>query len=350
MTIATDSLPGLFATPAALREGFAQGLQRMLDEDDLLGVFILVLANASYEPSMFARLRAPLRAVYQRWCERFDGDDAVAREAPPDDVAVFLRLREMGFDALATTRWRDVGAWQLQFNPLRALRPPRMSDAVVTSLRRPFDAGGFHFNKPFLQREILWQGELCGEPVRLLYNMFPFADLHGLLVPRPDACLAQCLDAPIHQLAWRITALLGATLPGIGFGYNAYGAYASVNHLHLQSFVRGSGDYPVAAPTWRHNGGNTPYPLPAWRFTDVDAAWQHIAGLHAAEQAYNLLYRPGCLYVTARRMQGSYRHSGWTGGFAWSEIAGAITVFSEQDFAGLAPADIDAEFARLRPG
>jgi hypothetical protein len=337
----------LFASPAAFRDAFEQGLQVMLEEDQL-GAFVLVLANASYEAAMFERMRPRLREVYERWRRRFDVGEEPAVNAPADDAAVFQRLCDIGFDALETTRWRDVGPWQVQFNPLRALRPPRMSKAVVTGLRKPFDADGFHFNKPFLRRECLWEGELCEQPLRLLYNKFPFADLHGLLVPQPAAARPQYLDAAIHALVWDIVGLLGERLPGIGFGYNAYGAYASVNHLHLQSFVRATGGYPIASSRWRHNGGGIAYPLTVRRFDDADAAWAFIESLHRAEQAYNLLYLPGLLFVTLRRMQGGYTHSDWTGGFAWSEIAGAITVFNESDFERLDEATIEAEFARMK--
>jgi hypothetical protein len=348
MNIATEPPAPLFASTRAFREGFERGLEQML-EHDLLGVFVLVLANASYEPAMFARLREPLREIYDRWCARFDAADELATAAPADDADVFRRLRELGFDKLETTRWREVGPWQLQFNPLRALRPPRMSNAVVESLSRPFDADGFHFNKPFLRREILWEGDMLGMPFRLLYNKFPFADLHGLLVPQPETCHPQFMTADMLARIWDVTALLGATLPGIGFGYNAYGAYASVNHLHLQSFVRESGVYPVAVPHWRHNGGDRDYPLPVQSFESRDAAWACLAGLHAANHAYNLLFLPGRLFVVQRRMQGSYRHSGWTGGFAWSETAGAVTVFSAQAFERLGEKDFSEEFARLAP-
>jgi hypothetical protein len=83
------------------------------------------------------------------------------------------------------------------------------------------------------------------------------------------------------------------------------------------------------------------------RHADCLGAWQAVAGLHALETSYNLLYRPGCLYILPRAMQGSYAHSGWTGGFAWSELAGAVTVFDPADFEGLDRADIDAELAKL---
>lgn len=348
MTRSTESLPALFGSPDALRDGFERSLVRMLDQE-LLGAFVLVLANAGFEPQMWQRLRPSLQAAFESWCRRFDDAHPSVQGAAPDDVDVFERLRGLGFDRLATTCWREVGPWLVQFNPLRALRPPRASSTVVTSLQRPFDNDGFHFNKPFLRREILWEGELCDAPLRLLYNKFPFAERHGLLVPYPERCRPQYLMAEDHGLVWRIVQRLGDSLPGLGVAYNAYGAYASINHLHLQCYVRGQGEYPIEAARWRHNGGGHAYPLPVQRFADTETAWSAIAALHAEGQAYNLLYRPGVLYLVARRMQGGYRHSQWTSGFAWSEVCGAITTFDEDGFRRLRAKDIEREMARLVP-
>ena len=69
--------------------------------------------------------------------------------------------------------------------------------------------------------------------------------------------------------------------------------------------------------------------------------------LHLADIAYNLLYRPGRVYLVPRAMQGSYLHSRWTSGFAWSELAGSITTSDAAVFERLCEADVADEFARL---
>jgi len=337
---------GLFASASELRDAFERKLGELTGEDSL-GVFILALANASFDPASFERLRPSLAAAFRQWCRRFDVADPLAIDAPVDDVVVFQRLRQLGFERLAATRWRQVGPWELQFNPMRSLRPPRMSHAVVDSLYRPFDPGGFHFNKAFLRRETLWEGELAGLPVRLLYNKFPFAELHGLLVPLPEDCRPQFLTEADHVFAWKLTGWLGQRLPGLGFGYNAQGALASINHLHLQMFVRTVGRYPIESPRWCHNGGGRAYPLVVQRLVDCSAAWEAIQRFHRDGHAYNLLYRPGVLYAVARAKQGSYGHSDWTNGFAWSELAGTITTSAPERFQHLTEGDLAAEFAGL---
>ena len=330
------------------RSSFEAGLWRRLEEP-MLGAFILVLANASFDPAMHRRFRPALAAAFERWCAAFDAGDPRAVDAAPDDREVFERLRVFGFERLGSTEWRELGPWELQFNPLRAFRPPRTSHAVVRKIQRPFDPDGFHFDKPFLRPEVLWEGTLCDLEVRLLYNKFPFAERHGLLVPEPSAGRPQYLDRKIHNMVWATVAELAETLPGIGLGYNAYGAFSSVNHLHFQQFVRTDGVYPIERRRWRHNGGSRDYPLSVEVRTDPDDAWLSIARRQAENRAFNLLYRPRRIYVIDRARQGSYRHSEWTGGFAWSEVAGAVTLSDRAAFEGLTERMLEAEMARMRP-
>ncbi|MCB1923044.1 MAG: hypothetical protein KDJ27_04735 [Gammaproteobacteria bacterium] len=343
-TIGIESLPAPLRSSAQLRQLFEHGLADML-EADVLGAFVLVLANACYEQAMFERLRQPLRVAFERWCRRFDEGDAHAVDAAIDDVTVFRAVRAAGFDALGVTDWRRVGPWQLQFNALRALRPARASAARISGLQRAFDADGFHFNKPFLRREVLWEGAFAGTALRLLYNKFPFAELHGLLVPDPGACLPQFLTHRYHALAWRLLEQCSEALPGAGLAYNALGAQASVNHLHFQLFVRGDDRYPIEAAEWQHNGGEQIYPVPVGRFTDAELAWATLSRLHELQQPYNLIYRPGVLYVVLRAAQGTVAAADWSMGFAWAELAGAITLSDAQVFATIGNDDVTTQMA-----
>jgi len=341
---------GLFESPEAFREGFVNRLERMLREYQGLGVFILVLANASYDEGIYRRLATPLRQRFEDLAARMRADLQAGRPLgdAPDDVLVFLKLMAVGFDDLPLTRFRQADGFELQFNLLRAFRPARMSDAVVKELHKPFDPSGFHFNKPFLQKEVFWEGELLGRQCRLLYNKFPFAELHALLVIDPQDDKPQWLRENDHLAIWEITEALGRSLPGVGFAYNAYGAFSSVNHQHFQMFVRAQGEYPVESADWRHAGGEEAYPLECHCFDDVERAWAGIRQLHQEKRAYNLLYRPGRLYVLPRKFQGSYRHSSWTSGFAWSEVCGAVTTFNAEDFTALDGRAIRDEMARLK--
>jgi len=341
-----DSTP--FASPALFRKTFERKLDALLTDDDALGVYILVLANAAYDPVIWAHLS-------RRLAEKFDSLSQSMREheaqglllgAAEDDLAVFRRLTEVGFEHLQTTCFRKLGPWELQFNQLRSFRPPRMTHAVAEGVFAPFNPDGFHFNKPFLRKETFWHGELRGRTCTLLYNKFPFVELHGLLVPEPQAQRPQFLSRQDNEYLWSLSEMLGESLPGVGFGYNSYGAGASVNHLHFQMFLRERA-LPVADPCWQHNGGQQSYPAHCYRFDHAGAAWQLIEQLHRRELSYNLIYLPGVIYCLPRRKQGSFGAVPWSGGFAWYEMAGGFTTFDEDAFTHLQQEQLSGALAQI---
>ena len=303
---------------------------------------------ASFDPLLFDNLRPELSNRFEHLSgackERLRAGQEI--DGAADDRSVFLKLMAIGFDGVQLTRFRSLGDWELQFNHLRAFRPSRMTGQRVTGISRPFDPTGFHFNKPFLRQEVFWAGELLGERVDLLYNKFPFVSLHGLLVPDREAQFPQLLSRHYHDYVWRLCEALGSDLPGWGMGYNSYGAYASVNHLHFQTFLRDM-PLPITRDDWTHNGGSRPYPLPCEVYTDKEAGWGRIQSLHAAECSYNLVYLPGCLYCLPRRPQGSYEGVSWSSGFAWYEVAGGFTTASVEAFEELDSETLAREMARL---
>ncbi len=341
--------PSLFESSERFRADFIAGLERQLAEPGL-GTFILVLANACFDAEVWPVMRGRIGA-------RFDELSAEVRQAlraggrlayPEDDLMVFLKLMAMGLEAIGATEYRRAGPWELQFNPLRALRPTRVSGLKTEGMPVPaFNPTGFHFNKPFLRAEILWEGELLRRPCRLLYNKFPFAPWHGLLVPEPAREHAQRLGQEAHLHAWHIVENLGTRLPGFGLSYNSFGAFASVNHLHFQTFLRDD-PLPVESGAWRHNGGSEPYPSACVRFDDALEAWLHLQGLQERGMAYNLIYRPGHLYCLARRHQGGYEMAPWLGGQAWYEMAGGVVAFARSDFEGLGADAITRELDKTR--
>lgn len=343
------SLPDLFHSPEHLRAEFVAGLERQLAEPNL-GTYILVLANASYDPVIWPLLRG-------RLADRFTELSAQVSEAlrsgrklgyPDDDLMVFLKLMAIGFSAITGTEWRQDGPWEIQFNALRGLRPPRASGQRTEGCEPPpFNPNGFHFNKPFLAPEILWQGELRRHPARLLYNKFPFADLHGLLVPDPERGLPQRLTQDWHLYVWHLVEALAERLPGLGIGYNSHGGQASVNHLHFQTFLR-TEPLPIAAVHWTHNSGAAAYPIPCHVFTSALEAWFFIDHLHRNNQPYNLIYQPDRLYCLPRRAGGA--SVPWCAGHAWYEMAGGATTFNRDDFVELGASHICDALAALAPG
>lgn len=330
------------------RDTFIKGLNRLLDSSSL-GVFILVLANASYDSSIFSIMKRHLRNRFRELSLASQEKHINNQSTPesPEDLGIFQHLCVLGFDGLQLTKFRKTGPWEVQFNQLRALRPPRMSREQIRTLCVPFDAASFNFNKPYLRKEIIWEGDLLGEHCRLLYNKFPFANLHSLLVVNPSAEKPQFLQPEDHYYIWRLGEEVAHNNPGIGFGYNSYGAFASVNHQHFQMFVRDQNVYPVEEKNWLHNNGETNYPLLCRKYSTPEKAWEYLDMLHKENQYYNLLYRPGILYVLSRARQGSYQRAPWTSGFAWAETMGHITTFTMDDFLRLDTESIEGEFSRM---
>jgi len=347
-------MPPLFSSTADFQHAFADGLHTMLRQHDGLGVYILVLANAANDPELWQRLREPLTERHYHQAALITTALRQGRplNEPEDDLMVFLKLMAIGFEHLNLAEQREAGPWEVQFNPLRALRPPRASAAKVEGLRQPFNPDGFHFDKPFLAKEVFWQGELLDRNVSLLYNKFPFAPLHGLLVPEKGLGHAQFLTPQWHGYAWETTQALGPRVAGFGLAYNSLGAYASVNHLHFQSFVREL-PLPLLNPVWRHNGGSEDYPVDCLSFDDAVAAWRYLDELHQGGTAYNLVYLPGRLYVLPRRHQsqawatpGALQTSlGANPG--WYELAGGVAAFGRQDFVQIDARSIAEELGKL---
>lgn len=339
-----------FASSADLEGRFSAGLATMLARHEGLGVFVLVLANAVQDAALWARLREPLDGRHRQLEQLIGSALRQGRRIgePDDDLLVFLKLLAIGFEHLAPVEQKRIEcpaggiAWEVQFNPIRALRPARMSDARVEGVMRPFDPRGFHFNKPFLAREVLWEGELEGKPARLLYNKFPFAPLHGLLVPEPLRERPQFLTPELHGWAWDVARSAGSAVPGMCLGFNSYGAYASVNHLHFQTFVR---DRPLPA----QGDPDRAYPLPRQHFAEPEAAWFFLDELHQRNQVYNLVYSRDGVLVMPRARQGEIPPEPWSAGFAWSEAAGVFPVASREAYDALDHAGLYSALARLAP-
>jgi len=336
-----------FSSEQLFREEFNKGLFRLAQYGEL-GPFILACANASFE-HMFEEFRPILhkqyRALYQHYREAFLS--GINLDVVDEDLLVFLKLHAIGFDHIETSKMRHEGKWKIQFNHLRSFRPRRITQFVHEGMWQAYDEDAFNFNKPFMARECFWQGDLRGRHVDLFYNKYPFADLHGLLVMDRQKCLPQLLSATDHAYVFELASSLQAQFPGIGFGYNSYGAYASVNHLHLQMFVDPEG-LPVTDDCWRHNGGARDYPAECHAFSDAAHAWQFIHELHERQQPYNLLYVPGRVYVYPRMTQGRVEVPGWSSGFTWYELSGVMICFNSDDYQRLTSEHISQHLGALR--
>jgi diadenosine tetraphosphate (Ap4A) HIT family hydrolase len=323
----------MFIAPDAdgFRRLFIERLRLMLAPDQV-GGFILVLANSLQDDRTRAALKPDIDASFERMAMRFQAGEL---DTTADDRAVFTALCEIGIGSVEIWRTRTVGDWELNFNPLRALRPARASAEKVISIERAFDPAGFNFNRAFLRPEILWQGEWRDVSMRVLYNKFPFAPWHLIIVPQPDTQLPQYLDETQHARMWELVERIQGRLPGFAAGYNSIGACASVNQLHFQSFIRADA-LPVELPRWRHNGGGDAYPMVCTALSTAAESGSLLRQLHADNQPYNLLYRPGRCYVLQRRMQGSDGVEPMVRGAGWIEECGVFNIAEPAQFDTLA--------------
>jgi len=190
-----------------------------------------------------------------------------------------------------------------------------------------------------MEKECFWSGEFNNKQMDLFYNKYPFADLHGLIVPQRDKCLPQFLLKDMHEYICAFTKDLSKNLPGIAVGYNSYGAYASVNHLHFQMFINEKA-LPISLPTWKHNGGETEYPINVFVCENAEDSWKIIDDLHNQKQAFNLLYMPEKIFIIPRSVQASVDTPDWSSGFTWYEMSGAMLQSNHQDYMNLRDSEI----------
>ena len=298
------------------RRQFSEGLSQMLSADGL-GAFILVLANSLQGDE----LRQPLLHALEKNFDamKFAGQGSV------DDDSVFAILAREGIEDQQCWRHRKVGCWELLYNTMRRLRPERLSREQFDAISQPFDDQRFNFNRPFLKPEILWQGEWSGHHFRVLYNKFPFAPWHLLIVPDAEKQQPQYLDFGSHKTMWELVSEQQHLILGFGVGYNSLGAGASINHLHFQGFVR-SDPLPVESHRWRHHGGDEAYPLKCRVEHSAQQAWELIEQFQQQNQPFNLLYRPGLCYLLPREPQASVTAEKWARGIAWYESCGVFTL------------------------
>lgn len=338
----------VFSSLESYKTKFNQGLIE-LAQDNSLGTFILAMANATFDERIYSEVKHVLSDNFLQLKEKYNSAFSQGKRINEvdEDLLVFLKMLCVGFEELKTTEFRTESGWELQFNHVRGFRPNRISQQKIESLHLDFSVSGFNFNKPFMAKERLWEGELNNSEFSLYYNKYPFAHYHTLLVPEREKQHPQFLENKQHLMMWQLLESIGHNIPGIGVGYNSRGAYSSVNHLHFQLFIRENA-LPVTAEKWQHNGGKEAYPGNCVVFKNSKESGQFIEELHQTNTAYNLVYFPGYVYCFPRKMQGSYSHAEWTPGFSWYELAGGLLTASRDSYLALNKNDIEAEFKLLR--
>ena len=303
---------------------FVNKLKNMLSDDEL-GTFILVLANSHQDKFLSNELDADLKKTFVELKNKFSAGEL---DAPQDDIDVFKQLIDIELDDIPVWQYKAAGEWEVVCNSMRQMRPARSSSQILNSIKKPYDETKFHFNKPFLKPEILWEGIYDGIKLCVLFNKFPFSDYHLLIVLSPEENSSQLLTQETHRYVFSLVEKMQDVLPGLGVGFNSLAAGASVNHFHFQGFIRQQ-PFPIEKQHWRHNGGDDKYPLLVERFVDAESSWAYIDRLTEHNKAFNCLYRNNYCYVVPRKYQGTVELPDWLTGAGWIDMAGAITVADE---------------------
>ena len=337
----------LNSSTLALQNVFAQNLAKMLSPDEL-GAFILVLANSMQNLQLQKALAPKLSTIFSQLEPKYD------IKCAPDDHSVFCALKSSGIsqhlspNAVWTTRFvGEDNLWQCSYNPFRSLRPARASKATFTGLQQPFNEENFHFDKAFLRTEILSEETFEGTHLQVMYHKFPFISYHLLIVIDAAQHRSQHMDQQIHQITWELASHIEKNIPGFGIAYNSLGAGASVNHLHIHSFLN---NVPLAIekPIWRHNGGLRQYPLDTTRCKSMQQTWQLIDQLHQKNNPYNLLYRNKVCYVIKRKPQGSIKAPLWMPTPGWYEACGGFNLENRALFEKLSSDEIESGLSLFR--
>lgn len=300
---------------ASFQQNFRSQLEIMLQSEQL-GAFILVLANSLQDKTLQTALS---NSIHQRYLEL----DTSTTHAAADDLYVFSQLQNININALSCWQKSTSEPWQLIYNNLRSMRPARASKQPFEGLYQPFKPDTFNFNKPFLKPEIFWEGTYQNLHCRVLYNKFPFAPWHLLIVPEPEKQQPQYINKNNHFYIQKLV-LSSQHLTGFAVGYNSLGAYASVNQLHFQGFIRES-PLPIEANHWQHHKGHSLYPLDCHFYNSPQHSWQHIEKLHQQNQPYNLFYTEAGCYVIPQQGQKKILKT-TLGNIAWYEACGMFTV------------------------
>ncbi|MBT7577607.1 MAG: hypothetical protein HN633_02390, partial [Candidatus Marinimicrobia bacterium] len=120
-----------FTSTEKFWNAFNSGFRPLLDTEQL-GTFILVLANASFDTSLQAELNEIIKQRYHALYQRFE-QQLLNGEIPPEsdeDLLVFFKIATVGLERIASSESHTLGNWEVQFNPLRAFRPRRISSAI----------------------------------------------------------------------------------------------------------------------------------------------------------------------------------------------------------------------------
>lgn len=326
----------IFESEQQFKHAFNHGLTQLLSSHQSAGTFILALANFIQHPELYKSNQSLISEVYSKLSSRYQRAEeaGIDIEGAVDDVAVMKSIIGLGLENIHSSVVRYIGDehWAIYFNHLRSFRPERMSNKTVSSINVDFDSNGFNFNKPFLEKEIFVEQSLNGKKISLLYNKFPFADYHGLLVIERDKQHNQYLSEEMFQYIWLVYEDLKTNIKNQVVSYNSLGAGASVNHLHFQTCIMNE-PLSIVLNMWLHNGGINKYPAECLLLKSEQAARQCIDDLQNRNIPFNIVFVNNCCFCLPRKLE--FTKSESIPQIGWFEMAGGFSLASESVFSSL---------------
>lgn len=326
----------IFKSEHQFKHAFNRGLTQLLSTHQSAGTFILALANFIQHPSLYKTNQSLISDVYSQLSCRYQRAEeaGIDIEGAVDDVAIMKSIIALGLENIhgSVVRYSEDEDWAIYFNHLRSFRPERMSNQIVSSINVDFDSKGFNFNKPFLEKEIFVEQSLNGKVVSLLYNKFPFADYHGLLVVERDKQHNQYFSKEIFHYIWSVYDDLKSNIKNQVISYNSLGAGASVNHLHFQTCIMKK-PLSIVLNKWSHNGGTSKYPAECLLLDTEHAAWQCIDELQSKNIPFNIVFTNNCCYCLPRKLQ--FTKSESIPQVGWFEMAGGFSLANKNTFSSL---------------
>ncbi|MBU1999448.1 MAG: NUDIX domain-containing protein, partial [Candidatus Omnitrophica bacterium] len=238
---------------------------------------------------------------------------------------------------------KTAGRMAAMFNPDRAGRRPVQME--TSSLNQPFDTGKFNFNK-VAGAEIIAQGiNLAGVSTDVIVNVNPFLDGHILVVPERTDEHSQYYISQVAKVAFEL--LRKANLRSYKVAYNSVGAFASINHLHLQALDYQRPYMPVEAAAKDflfEISGVSIWKLKDWPLRTFVLSGENaeklelqlssfISILHELNQPFNIIFtcdneKYFSAYIFPRKFQGP---SKFGTGVAYLEVGGEILFVQQAD-------------------
>ena len=330
-----------FSSETSFKQAFDNGLISLLNKHQSAGTFILALANFIQHPSLLNVNQPLVKQTYSKLAQQYQlaKEQGLTPDDAADDYNVMSSLIKLGLDNISPLKHRSCGdeKWSLYFNQLRSFRPERMSATHIESINIDFDKNTFNFNKPFLKKEIFIEQQLNNKQASLLYNKFPFADYHGLLVLEREQEFNQFLSEEIFHYIYQLFQDISQTLPEQIIAYNSIGAGASVNHLHFQSCLM---KQPLSLfdKQWTHNNGLTEYPAPCKVFNQAENSWAYINKLQSTNTPFNLIFYNQRLYCLPRKLNNQINSS--IPQIGWFEMAGGFSLPNRTIFDSIGSTEI----------